>query len=63
MLFETLIVLAAILLGAIAFCLSLVVLAKVWYYFWYSLTFVLILIKEKGHYSLEEHSLLTKHVL
>ena len=58
---ETLLALLAVVLGVIIFCLGLIVAAKIWYYSWFAITFVLVYIQQKGNYSYAQHKLLTKN--
>lgn len=60
MIIETLLVVFAILLSAVAFCLGLIIMAKCWYYSWYIITFILIYVHQKGNYNFAQHKLLTK---
>ena len=59
MIIETLLAIFAVMIGAVLFCLGLVLAAKCWYYSWYAITFILLYVHQKGNYSLAQHKLLT----
>jgi len=61
MVIESLIALLVVILGAILFCLGIIVIAKIWYYSWFAITFVLVYIQQKGNYGYAQHKLLTKN--
>jgi hypothetical protein len=60
MIFETILGIFAVVIGSIAFCLLLVLSAKLWYWAWYVITFILIYTHEKGNYNFSQHNELTK---